>query len=269
MRKLIAPILIVCLAGFYLAYPKSTKSAAGFVQFATGWNTASALTVVTGQGGGTNFGATSTGDSIICIVRIGNNSSTISSVVDSLGNTFSVGVARITSGARASALYYFNGITGGAGYTVTMTVSANAFDNTIVCHEVSGISGAPTATGSDNAEAGIPVDCPAMIPSVDGAYIFAGAATVANTDTFAPDTSTNLWVEQGEINGATDSDVQAQYFIQTTAASITPKWTQSSTGSSMCVAAVFSPSGGGATSKVATVTLKGQMFINGGGVNIR
>lgn len=227
---------------------------AAHVQTAVG--AADGTSAVTGTGG-TGFGVSTTaGNSIVVGISWGSGTINLGAtpVSDSKGNTYTAGVSMITGNSRRLAIYYCLAPTMGASHTVTFTIASSSFDLQIIAHEVSGLASFGSGT-SDAAEAGTPVDAPAILPGANGAYFFGHVrACAAAGQTFAPNTTSNLWVEQGEVNHGADSDSQAQYFVQTTAASITCDWTMSSTGNAICAQAVFLPS-------VAAVSTKKEEYI--------
>jgi len=207
---------------------------AAFVQIGIG--AADGVTAVTGTGGAGFASDTTAGNSIVVGCSWG-TAGAITSVTDSKGNTYTQAGTTITGFTRGLAIFYCLAPTMGASHTVTMTV-ASTFDLQILAHEVSGLT-AFDAFVSDNAEAGAPVDTPATTPASDGAYLFGHARMCASTNTLAPNTATNLWVERGSVNAGTDSESQTQDFVQVTAGSIACEWTASGTGNCICAMASF------------------------------
>ena len=210
---------------------------AAFVQIGIGSDGTSTTTSTTGTGGAGFGSATTAGNSIVVGCSWGSGGS-ITSVTDSKGNTYTQAGTTITGFTRGLAIFYCLAPTMGASHTVTMNLGASAFDSQILAHEVSGLT-AFDAFVSDNAEAGAPVDTPATTPASDGAYLFGHARMCASTDTLAPDTTPNIWVERGSVNAGTDSESQTQDFVQVTAGSIACEWTASGTGNCICAMASF------------------------------
>lgn len=214
-----------------------------FVQGTSGFNPASGTSATTDA----FVSNTAVGNSLVVSIRFNNQAANISSVVDNkTGNTYEQVIAPFdhTSGTRSLAVYRCKSLVqGGAGHTVTVNIDAASFDIQLIVHEVSTLDATElsNATGTDAAEAGTVVDV-SCTPTVNGCYLFGTCSAVGNTDSIAPNTGTNAWVERMDINPAADTAHQTQDFTQTTAATIACEWTTSSTGNMLAAVAAFKPS---------------------------
>lgn len=208
-----------------------------FVQQAQNALSAAATSVVSGSI------TTTTGNLIVIGVSNDRSGGTITSVTD--GTNSAVSIVDLTDGRnnQGLALWYAKNITGKTGGW-TVNFSGSTTFRFVSVLEISGCdTGAPLdQSSSDNAEAGIPVDCPAVTPSVNGEMI---VGIVMNTggggDTYAPNTSGTVMTEQNEFDGGTTAFMESITGVQATAASITVAWTASGTGVCICACATFKP----------------------------
>ena len=171
--------------------------AAAFVQATTGGGDGTSVV-------STAFGSATTVDNKL--VAWGSwdlNTVGVTSVTDSKGNTWTQRITPFTctsGGTRRLTMYDAPITTGGTSHTVTLTLDGSTFDLQLNVHEVSG-AGTFETSQQDAAETGTAVDCPSVTPASDGSYLVGCVRASATTDTYAPNTGSNLWVERSSVVG--------------------------------------------------------------------
>lgn len=187
-----------------------------------------------------------------------NSSRTISSVTDSLGNTYTYAGDNPNSGDNNNQMwnYYAEGVSAGA-CTITVTFDANDDLRRIYAHEITGCatSGAlgqhagqaqaTPGTGTDAISSG------SVTTTTNGEYIF-GCTNANNTQTYTKGTGFTSLREDNTV-GATED------LVQSSAGSIAATFTGSGGWKCQTVIMTFkeAASGSSATPAVGTATLSG------------
>lgn len=224
MRLLTIYVVIAALAGAqFFPFPgpgrRSTAGGGGtptFVQSASNNEAVSGTTVAATFPGNVTAGST-----IAVMVAVTSGSRNYTGVTDSQGNTYTLVADTACTGYTGRMAYAVN-VTGGA-ITVTGTInSASAVGKMIVIHEISGVSTNPFDGGSSQCQTdpGTGTDAvtsPAVVPTVNGAYIF--GATISPSVTTTPVAGTGFTQRRSE------SKIGTEDLIQATAASIAATFT--------------------------------------------
>lgn len=180
--------------------------------------------------------STTSGNLIIVGIAIEDATSTVSSVVDSKGNTYQAATSISTTygGNRRVQIYYAYNITGGSSHTVTVTISGGSTRVNAHINEYSGCESASdpldvTSSGS----AGDDPTSGSANTSLDKSLIYSFVAAAGTLTAGAGFTERGEYVFN--IYSATEDQVQ------TTAGSISASWTTSGTAQGVCQMACFKP----------------------------
>ena len=203
-----------------------------------------AMTTLFGGGvsGVATFSGTTAAGNLIAVgvIRTG---STISSIVDSAGNTYiPVGAGELTGGFAIGRIYYAKNVTGGTNIAVTVTLASGEFGH-VFAHEVSGAdTTSPLDQESQNAQSGVGTGTDAVTSGTDttttnGQYIFGCMAD----ESFGGPTQTK---GTGFTDGANSVDDNgfvgsSEYQIQASAGSIAATFTHSASNDTIALMATF------------------------------
>lgn len=153
----------------------------------------------------------------LLVLCLGGNGTSVTSVVDSSGNTVSTGVA-MSGSPRGAGIYYVANTSSGS-HTLTVTFSGSSPNELLMVGEYSGAAttapldqASTIATGTGNA-----LTSPSITPSVNGELLSACAIQATAGDAFSG--WTNSFTQIATIT-TSDSGAWA-YQVQTTAAAIT------------------------------------------------
>lgn len=202
------------------------------------------------------------GNLILVALSWGNTSAETPTVADSHSNTYTqIGSTLVdVPNGQCAAVFYAKNITGGAN-TVTATFPGARDFRRIVIQEFSGASTtAPldtfaavqantTTTGTDGTVTGN------ITPANNGSLIWGLICPISGTPTIAPGTG---FTERIETASGVGADLEAEDFVQATAASVDATWTIGTADVWFhAFVASFVPAGGGGTD--ATVDMTGVL----------
>lgn len=220
--------------------------AISLIQKKTVYNTATATQNLTAS-----FNATITAGNLI-VVPINTYISTVSSVTDNKGNTYSLIGSPAVNGSDRTYIYYAKNVVGG---TVTVTVNFNA-GNHIRSFGIYEYAGADKTAPFDKSVTGsgtgtsvtpgtvTPTNNNSLIVSVGGDYTPGGTAAIT--------AQTGYTLRDSQADNVTHERYYFEDFVQTTATGTTPLFTIANSANYRVVAAVFKPTP--PTPKIETLT---------------
>jgi len=223
-----------------------------------GWTLVSSVTIASPNGGSTTTAAIdTTGADLLVVVCPHYQSGVEPTITDSKGNTWTNRTSAPASSSMRCRISYTIPSSVGTGHTFTATHGASYQDMFVYAFSSGG--GTP-AFGSDANTSGASVSSLAassITPSEDGALLITGFAFGTAAMTSSIDTGYTAATEFDYTSGQHVGG-NAAYFVQGTAAAISPTWTFGATGSMSLCHACFVGAGGGTSNFNATGDLDAQ-----------